>query len=83
MPPGNRKRQKVYTRLGLFYRSSRPDVFCKDGVLRNFAKFTGKHLFQNLYFNKVAGVVFNFIDIKTQAQVFSCEFFKISKNTFS
>ena len=26
------------------FRSSRPDVFCKKGVLRNFAKFTGKHL---------------------------------------
>ena len=25
-------------------RSSRPEVFCKIGVLRNFAKFTGKHL---------------------------------------
>ena len=27
-------------------RSSRPEVFCKEGVLRNFAKFTGKHLCQ-------------------------------------
>ena len=36
-------------------RSSRPDVLCKKGVLRNFAKFTGKHLCQSLYFNKVAG----------------------------
>ena len=27
-------------------RSSRPDVFCKKRVLRNFAKFTGKHLCQ-------------------------------------
>ena len=26
------------------YRSSRPEVFCKKGVLKNFAKFTGKHL---------------------------------------
>ena len=26
------------------YRSSRPEAFCKKGVLRNFAKFTGKHL---------------------------------------
>ena len=34
-------------------RSSRPDVFSKEGVLRNFAKFTGKHLCQSLYFNKV------------------------------
>ena len=34
-------------------RSSRPFVFCK-GVLRNFAKFTGKHLCQSFFFNKVA-----------------------------
>ena len=27
----------------------------KKRVLRNFAKFTGKHLFQSLFFNKVAG----------------------------
>ena len=34
-------------------RSSRPEVFCKKGVLRNFAKFTGKHLCLSLFFNKV------------------------------
>ena len=28
----------------------------KKGVLRNFAKFTGKHLCQSLFFNKVAGL---------------------------
>ena len=27
----------------------------RKGVLRNFAKFTGKHLWQSLFFNKVAG----------------------------
>ena len=37
-------------------RSSRPEVFCKKGVLRNIAKFTGKHLCQSLFFNKVAGL---------------------------
>ena len=37
-------------------RSSRPEVFCKKGVLKNFAKFTGKHLCQSLLFNKVAGL---------------------------
>ena len=37
-------------------RSNRPDVFCKKGVLRNFAKFRGKHLGRNLFFNKVAGL---------------------------
>ena len=40
----------------LFFRISRPVVFCKKGVLRNFAKFIGKHLCQNLFFDKVAGL---------------------------
>ena len=48
-------------------RSSLPEVFCKKGVLRNFAKFTGKHLCQSLFCQSV----------------FSCEFCEISKNTFS
>ena len=30
--------------------------FFKKGILRNFAKFTGKHLCQSLFFNKVAGL---------------------------
>ena len=34
-------------------RSSRPEVFCKKGVLRNLTKFTEKHLCQSLFFNKV------------------------------
>ena len=52
-------------------RSSRPEVFCKKGVLRNFAKFTGKYLCQSLLIKK-----------KTLAQMFSCEFCEISKNSF-
>ena len=35
-------------------RSSRPEMFYKKAVHRNFAKFTGKHLSQSLFFNKVA-----------------------------
>ena len=34
-------------------RSSRPEVFCEKGVLRNFAKFTGKHLCQSLFLIKL------------------------------
>ena len=30
------------------FRSSRPEVFCQKGVLRNFTKFTGKHMCQVL-----------------------------------
>ena len=37
-------------------RSSRHEVLCKKGVLRNFAKFTGKHLCQSLFLNKAAGL---------------------------
>ena len=34
-------------------RNSRPEVFCKKRVLRNFAKFTGKQLCQSLLFKKL------------------------------
>ena len=54
-----------------------PEVFCKNGVLRNFAKFTGKHLYHSLFFNKVAGLFF--CKKETVAQMFSCEFCEISK----
>ena len=54
--------------------SSRPELFCKKGVLRNFAKFTGKHRCQSLFFDKVVGEIL--------AQVFSSEFCKIAESTF-
>ena len=57
-------------------RSSRPEVFRKKGALRNFTKFTGKHLCQRLFFNKVAGQTCNFIKKESLAQVFYCEFLK-------
>ena len=37
-------------------RSSRGKVFYKKGVLKHFTKFTGKHMCQSLFFNKVAGL---------------------------
>ena len=60
-------------------RSSRPGVFCKKGALWNSAKFTEKQMCHNLFFNKVAGLR---PEKETLAQVFSCEFYKISKNIF-
>ena len=44
------------------HRTSRPEVFCKKDVLKNFAKFTGNHLCQTLFFNKVAGLRSFFIE---------------------
>ena len=54
----------------------------KKGVLRNFSKFTGKHLCQSLFFNKVAGLRPVSLLKKTLAQAFFCEFCKIFKDTF-
>ena len=71
--------------LGSEYAQGIVNYFCKrlgsshqrcsvrKGVLRDFSKFTGQHLYQSSFLNKVAGL----------AQVFSCEFWEISKNTFS
>ena len=61
-------------------------MFYKRAFLRNFTKFTGNHLCHSLFFNKVAGLrpeACSFIKNETLAQVFSYEFFKISKNTFT
>ena len=52
-------------------RSSHRGCSVRKGALRNFAKFTGKQLCQSLFFNK-----------ESLAQVSSCEFCEISKNTF-
>ena len=39
------------------YRSSDRRCSIKKGLLKNFAKFTGKYLYQSLFFNKVAGLM--------------------------
>ena len=39
-----------------YHRSSHRRCSMKKGVLRNFTKFTGKHLCQSLFFNKVVGL---------------------------
>ena len=64
-------------------RSSHQRCFVRKDALRNFAKFTGNHLWQGLFFNKVVGVhACNFIKKEALAQVFSCEFCKTSENIF-
>ena len=79
-PVSTQPRRQVRTRI-----STRPDVFFKKGVFRNFAKFTGKRLCQSLFFNRVADLrpqACNVIKKETLAQVFSCEFCGNSNNTF-
>ena len=72
----------ISTKLKNNLRSSQRRCSVKKDVLRNFAKFTGKHLCQSLFLNKVAGTACNFIKKETLTQVFSFEFSEISKNTF-
>ena len=55
-------------------------VFCKKGVLRNFVKFTGKHLSQSLFFNKVAAATL--LKKRLWLRCFPPNFYEISKNTF-
>ena len=38
----------------MFFRSSCPEMFCKKAILRDFPKFTRKHLCQSLLITKVA-----------------------------
>ena len=35
------------------YRSNRTEAFCKKGVFKNLTTFTGKHLCQSFFLNKV------------------------------
>ena len=43
--------KKIRHGLWNLVKSSRPEVFYKKAVLKNFAKVTGKHLCQSLFFN--------------------------------
>ena len=77
-------------------KSSHRRCSAKKGVLRNFAKFTGKHLCLRLFFKKHCTKSFllriswffvqwkacYFIKKETLAQLFSCELCEISKNLF-
>ena len=56
------------------YRSSCPKVYCKNYVLKNFAKFTGKRLCQGTPATLLK---------KALAQAFSCEFVKFFKMAIS
>ena len=50
--------------------------------LKIWQKFTGNHLCQSLFLIKLQADACNFIKNKTLAQVFSCEFCQIFKNTY-
>ena len=58
-------------------------VLQKKSVLRNFIKFIEKHLCQRLFCSEVTGLrPATLLKKETLAQLFSCKFCKIFKNTF-
>ena len=64
-------------------RSSRPEVFSKKGVPRNFVKLAGKHLCQSLFFNIVAGLrPATLLKKEALAQVFPVNFVKFQRTPF-
>ena len=67
----------INAKLKWISRSSHQRCSVRKGVLRNFAKFTGKYLCQNPFFNKVVcprpATSFK---KETLTQVFSCEFLR-------
>ena len=40
---------------GTLQKSSNPEVLCENGFLKNFEKFTIKHLCRSLFLKKLAG----------------------------
>ena len=57
-------------------------MFCKEAVLRNFAKLTGNHRARVSFLIKLQAPC-NFIKKETLAEAFSCEFCEIANTTFS
>ena len=58
---------------------SRPEVFCKRYIRKNFAKFTGKHLWQSFFFNKIV------LDLQKKRLWYRCfpvNFTKFLRTTF-
>ena len=65
-----------------FVQKQPPNCSVWKSGLRNFVKFTVKHLCQSLHFNKVAGLRPATLSRKRPwHRFFSCEFCEISKNT--
>ena len=72
-----KKGTKLHQQLELELQKQPLELFCKNGVLKKFAKFTGKHLCQSLVFYKG-----DFIKKETLAKVLSSEFCQTFMNAF-
>ena len=76
------RKKEFIQQKNVIYRSSCTEVFCKKGVLRNLAKFTGKHLCQILFFNKVAGLPATLLKYRIWHKCFPVNFAKFLRTPF-
>ena len=71
-----------FRKSNIFIQKQPQKVLCEKRCSGNFGKFTGKHLCQDLFLNKVTGLSCNFIKKETLTQTFSCGFCEIFESTF-
>ena len=77
-----------FKRCGKFFvcfttsRSSRLEMLCRKDVLRNFAKFTGKHLCQSLFLIKLHVLGLNFFQKRLCYKCFPVNFPKFLRRPF-
>ena len=57
-------------------------MFCKKGVFKNFANFTGKHLCWSLFLEKLQVFRSAILLERDSNTGFSCEIYEIFKNTY-
>ena len=60
----------------LLYRSSHWRCYVKQGVLKNFANFTGKHLYWSLFLRKLQALLLVTIKKRLQHKCFNVKFAK-------
>ena len=67
----------------VLFQKQPPKMLYKKSVLENFLKFTGNHLCQSFFFNKVAGLrPATLLKYRLYLRCFPCEFSDIFRNTF-
>ena len=74
----------IYTSDSNWYIQKQPtEVFSRNGALRNFTKFTEKHLCQSLFFKKVASRPVTLLKKRLWHKCFSVNFVKFLRTPFS
>ena len=63
-------------------RSSHPELFCPKGILKKFTKFTGKHLCQNIFLNKIAGRPATLLNTILRHRCFPVNFGKLLRTLY-